>query len=176
MWRYFTFKNSYRYINALNMMVESYNNTIHSSTKYAPSAINDTNILQVFRNLYAGESFTSYSKPKFSVGDKVRISRQKNIFEKGYVTNYSEEIFEIDKVLIRNPIVYEIKDLSGEIITGTFYEYELQKVAVSDETPFKIDKILDSKGRGISRQYLVRWKGYPPKFDSWVSAKDIESI
>jgi hypothetical protein len=78
--------------------------------------------------------------------------------------------------LIRNPIVYEIKDLSGEIITGTFYEYELQKVAVSDETPFKIEKILDSKGRGVSRQYLVRWKGYPPKFDSWVSAKDIESI
>ena len=65
--------------------------------------------------------------PKFQVSDRVRISKYKNIFAKGYIENWSEEVFVIRK--IKNTVLwtYVISDLNGEPITGTFYEKELQK-------------------------------------------------
>ena len=66
-------------------------------------------------------------KPKFKVGDHVRISKYKNIFAKGYTPNWSEEVFVIKKVKNTVPRTYVINDLNSEEITGIFYEKELQK-------------------------------------------------
>ena len=63
--------------------------------------------------------------PKFKVGDHVRVSKYKNIFAKGYITNWSEEDFVIKKVKNTVPWTYVISDLNGEEIVGTFYEKEL---------------------------------------------------
>ena len=60
---------------------------------------------------------------RFKVGDRVRISKFKNIFAKGHTPNWSTEIFNINKV----PYTYNLKDLNGEEITGSFYDRELQK-------------------------------------------------
>ena len=60
--------------------------------------------------------------PKFQAGDHVRISKYKNIFAKGYTTNWSEEIFVIKKIKNTVPWTYVISDLNGEKIIGTFYE------------------------------------------------------
>ena len=65
--------------------------------------------------------------PKFKVGDHVRISKYKNIFAKGYMPNWSEEVFIIKKVKNTIPWTYVINDLNSEEIIGTFYEKELQK-------------------------------------------------
>ena len=65
--------------------------------------------------------------PKFKVGDHVRISKYKNVFAKGHMTNWSEEIFIIKKFKNTVPWTYVINDLNGEEIIGTFYERELQK-------------------------------------------------
>ena len=62
---------------------------------------------------------------KFKVNDRVRITKYKNIFSKGYTENWSREIFIIDSVLKTNPWTYKIKDLNGEKIIGNFYEREL---------------------------------------------------
>ena len=51
----------------------------------------------------------------------------KKHFEKGYTSNFTQEIFVIEKVLQTNPITYKIKDLNNEEIIGSFYEKELQK-------------------------------------------------
>ena len=64
---------------------------------------------------------------KFKVGDHIRISKQKNVFAKGYTPNWSEEVFIIKKVKNTVPWTYVINDLNGEEIIGTFYEKELQK-------------------------------------------------
>ena len=64
--------------------------------------------------------------PKFKVGDHVRISKYKNIFAKGYMPNWSEEIFVIKKVKKTVLWTYVINDLNGKEIIGTFYEKELQ--------------------------------------------------
>ena len=66
------------------------------------------------------------NNPKFKVGDHVRISKYKNIFAKGYIPNWSEEIFLIKKSKNIVPWTYVINDLNGDEITGTFYENELQ--------------------------------------------------
>ena len=65
--------------------------------------------------------------PKFKVGDRVRISKHKNIFAKGYMPNWSEEVFISSKIKNTVPQTYVINDLNGEEITGTFYEKEQQK-------------------------------------------------
>ena len=81
--------------------------------------------------------------PKFTVGDHVRISKYKNIFAKGYVPDWSEEIFVIKKVKNTVPWTYGINDLNGEEIIGSFYEKELQK---TNQKEFIIEKILKRKG------------------------------
>ena len=65
--------------------------------------------------------------PKFKVGNHVRISTYKNIFGKGYTSNWSEQVFVISKIENTVPWTYVVNDLNGEEITGSFYEKELQK-------------------------------------------------
>ena len=67
---------------------------------------------------------TNPKAPKFKVNDRVRITKYKNIFSKGYTENWSREIFIIDSVLKTNPWTYKLKDLNGEKIIGSFYEKE----------------------------------------------------
>ena len=66
------------------------------------------------------------------------------------------------------PATYELRDLAGEAIKGRFYEPDIQKVLKSDDECFDIDRILKTRKRDGKIQYLVSWKGYPSKFDSWV--------
>ena len=66
---------------------------------------------------------------KFKVGDHVRISKYKNIFAKGYAPNWSEEVFVVSKIKNTVPWTYVVSDLNGELITGNFYEKELQKTS-----------------------------------------------
>ncbi len=79
----------------------------------------------MYENLYP-EKETEIKKPKFKVGDRVRIAKKKGTFEKGYTTRWTREIFIIEEVLNTNPVTYKIKDLKGEEIKGSFYEQELQ--------------------------------------------------
>ena len=84
--------------------------------------------------------------------------------------------FKVTKVIQHDVPVYEIKDLNDEIIDGHFYEAELLKVIFNPNAEFKIDKIIQSKGKGISKKLLVSWKGYPPAFNSWILAKDLKLL
>ena len=167
MWKYFTDNNTYTYIDILPDLVEDYNNTVHSSTKLTPvEASNKKNELTVWRNLYPDRYKIHDLTPKFSVGDKVRLSKKKKTFEKGYTTRWTEEIFTITEIQNTDPITYKIEDLQGEKIKGTFYEPELQK---TEQQIFRIEKVI-KKEKGKS---LVKWKGYSDKFNSWVDNKNL---
>ena len=167
MWKYFTDNNTYTYIDILPDLVEDYNNTVHSSTKLTPvEASKKKNELTVWRNLYPDRLKIHDLTPKFSVGDKVRITKKKKVFEKGYTTRWTEEIFKITEIQNTNPITYKLEDLNEKEIKGTFYEPELQK---TKQQVFRIEKVL-IKGKNKS---LVRWKGYDETFDSWVDNKKL---
>ena len=147
------------YFDVLNDIVNKYNNTIHITIKMKP--------IDVTNDSYAEYNEDSNKKdPKFKVGDHVRISKYKNIFAKGYVPNWSEEVFIVNKIKNTVPWTYTITDLNGEQITGSFYEKELQK---TNQKEFIIEKVLKRKGD----QLYVKWKGYENSFNSWINKKDI---
>ena len=92
MWRYFTKKQTIRYVDALQDFVRSYNDSYHRSIGMAPSAVNGANQETVWQRLYGHDGGGT---PKYRVGDRVRISKAKRHFEKGYMANWTEELFTI---------------------------------------------------------------------------------
>ena len=127
MWKYFTANNTHKYNNILGSLLQTYNTTKHSSILMSPlEGSKKSNEPIVFAALTRHADPIS-KKPKYKIGEKVRISKYKKLFEKGYTTNWTREVFEIHDVHHTNPITYRISDSNGEIIEGTFYESELQK-------------------------------------------------
>ena len=99
MWKYFSANSTNVYINVLPDLVREYSNTRHSFIKMTPvKASKKENELRVWRNLYPEHLEIYDIKPKFSVGDKVRISKKKKTFEKGYTIRWTDEIFTIVEV------------------------------------------------------------------------------
>ena len=108
------------YIDELDDIVSQYNKTYHRTSKMKPVDGKDDTYIDI-------EKEVNDKDPKFKVGDYVRISKYKNIFDKGYTPNWSEEVFVIKKVKNTVPWTYVINNVNGEEITGAFYEKELKK-------------------------------------------------
>ena len=147
------------YIDKLDDIVNEYNNTYHNTIKMKPIDVKDNTYINTDKE-------TNDKDPKFKVGDRVRISKYKNIFAKGYTPNWYEEVFVIKKVKNTVTWTYVINDLNGEEIMGTVYEKELQKTSQEE---FRIEKVIKRKG---DKMY-VKWKGYDNLFNSWINQKDL---
>ena len=107
------------YYDVLDDVVNEYNNNKHNTIKMKPIDAGDN------KRVYIDEHNEKYSR--FKVGDRVRISKFKNIFAKGYTRNWSTEIFIVDKINDTVPYTYNLKDLNDEEIISSFYDRELQK-------------------------------------------------
>ena len=178
MWRYFTAKNTHRYIDVLPELIESYNNSYHRSIKMTPLQVTKENAAQVFRNLYAPSIHRkkAATKMNFKEGELVRISKLRGVFDKKYEQSYTDELFTVSEGIPRQPPVYKLKDYDGEVIKGTFYEKELQKVKVSNDKAFQVEKILKRRVVRGKKQMYVCWKNWPEKFNSWVDAGEIKDV
>ena len=119
-YKYMTSISKNVYIDKLDDIVNEYNNTYHTIIKMKPADVKDNTYINTSKKI-------NNKDPKFKVGDRVRMSKYKNIFAKGFMLNWSEEVFIIKKVKNTVPWAYVIDDLNGEEIIGTFYEKELQK-------------------------------------------------
>ncbi len=166
MWKYFSYKNTLRYVDVLDDLVRSYNETFHRSIQMAPTEVNAQNESLVRRRLYGPKKIPT--EWKYAVGDKVRISRARRVFKKGYLPSWTEEIFYVATRQPTDPQTYELIDSAGEKLKGKFYEEELQKIIKEDDV-YKVEKILKTRSRGGKKEYFVKWKGYPDKFNSWVT-------
>ena len=162
---YFTRKTTLCYIDVIHDLVQSYNETYHSSIKMAPVKVDAETEAVVYKTLYPPIKRKTIEY-KFNVGDVVRISSARQAFSKGYRQKWSEEIFTVVKRHPTDPPTYSLTDYEGEEISGKFYTEELQKV-VKEE--FKIEKVLRTRRRGGKIEHFVKWLGYPEKFNSWVS-------
>lgn len=179
LWRYFTDKGTYRWTDVIQRLTDNYNNSYHRSIDCKPIDVTRSNQFEIWQKLYPDENKTKrIVGPK--VGDYIRISKFKRIFEKGYLPNWTEEVFVVAKRRGRTPKpVYELKDLQNEPIIGTFYIDEVQKiekVADSDETVYKIERVIKKRKRNGREEIFVKWFGYPDKFNSWIPQKDLVSI
>ena len=162
----FTLNNNTIWINDLDKLVNEYNNSYHRSIKMKPiDASKKSNENIVRNNLYNFKN--TNKKPKFTIGDRVRISLLKNTFEKSYTSNWSQETFIIDDIKTSNVHYYFLKDLQGEKIDGMFYEQELLKTKQNDL--YIIEKII----KKVGDKYLVKWKNYSDKFNSYVNQNNI---
>lgn len=177
-YRYMTFKQSDRYIDRLQEFARGYNKTYHRTIDTKPELVKPNNEEEVRVSTFLSREETPHKQTKrpykFNVGDKVRISNIKSVFDREYDQKWSGEIFIVRRRFLRNGIpVYTLSDYNDEAITGTFYQPELQKVDVREEDTFKIEKILKTRGRGPNKQYYVKWLYWPKKFNSWINAGDM---
>ena len=147
------------YIDKLDDIVDEYNNTYHRTIKMKLIDVKDSTYIDFGKEVNDND-------PKFKVGDYVRISKYKNIFAKGYILNWSEEVFVIKEIKSTVPWTYVINDLNGEEIIGISYENELQ---TTNQQEFRIDKVIKKKGDKL----YVKRKGYDNSFNSWIDKKDL---
>jgi hypothetical protein len=109
------------------------------------------------------------------VGDLVRVSHLKSLFDREYQQKWSGEVYKVVGRYMREGIaVYKLTDYADEPITGTFYNDELQAVHVDENTTFKIEKIIRRRTRGRRKEALVRWLHWAPKFDSWIPLASVK--
>ena len=153
MWRYFTHKASHRWLEYLSQIVKAYNNAYHRMIDRAPKDVNAQNEMSIWL-----KNENKISKPKksakYKVGDYVRLHKIKGTFAKGYLSNWTEEIFTVSGVMLdQSPVKYKVKDYDGNEIEGAFYEQELNHVT-KPET-YKIEEVIKTrKKQGSSKKSI----------------------
>lgn len=167
-WLYkeFSANGQYKWLTILSQITQKYNNSFHRTIGMKPADVTPYTQLSVYNYPKVAP------KSKFHIGDIVRISKYKGLFEKGYTPNWSAELFKIIKVNITNPVTYLIEDMTGQPIRGSFYTNELQKTKYPDV--YLVEKILRriKRAKGGDRVY-VKWWGLPSKDNSWINGEDI---
>ena len=168
MWAYFTAEQTKEYIKNLDEFVNSYNNSYHRAIGMKPSEVKKSDQDKIWLRLY-GSNGPSKPKRKVKADDKVRISKVKGVFEKGYMPNWSEEHFYVKKEEPRKRPVYKLEDEDGMDIKGQFYKEEVQPIS---ENRYVVEKILRKRKSKGKEEFFVKWKGWPAKFNSWITEDD----
>lgn len=166
MWKDFSEHGSYNWTEGLEKLLERYNTRKHRTIGLAPVEVNEKNAPEVLKRLMQ-KNLPPKKKNKFKVGDSVRISKYKHLFEKGYTPNWTTEIFVVDQVQRTRPVTYKLRDFENQLIQGGFYEEELQKTKFKDV--FLVEKILKTKGDKV----FVKWLGFDKKHNEWIDAENV---
>ena len=127
-YKYMTANNTLRYIDNLQNFVSAYNKRKHRIVNIAPANITKKNESLIYKHQYGPYLKSLAKKHRYKIGDTVRISKYKKAFSRGYLPNWSKEIFVISKEISSRPPTYILEDRSGDILKGTFYDAELSKV------------------------------------------------
>ncbi|XP_043263174.1 uncharacterized protein LOC122403621 [Colletes gigas] len=165
MWKMFTLNGNYKWIDSIQHLVSKYNARKHRTIGMRPIDVTPTNAAKLLTTVYSHVKIAAPAR--FKVGDAVRVSKFKTIFEKGYTPNWSTEIFTIAEVQKTNPATYLLKDAYEKPIAGGFYEHELQRVANSDV--YLVEKVLRKKGNSV----YVKWLGLNNSHNSWIHKSNV---
>ena len=178
MWKYFTSRNTYKWLEVLPKLVHAYNHAKHRVIKMRPADVNKENAMLVWERLYGNDERNKRTITNVSEGDTVRISKAKGQFEKGYLPNWSREEFFVDKMNAKFlPSMVTLKDHRGERIEGNFYKDEIQKISRNvDDDVYEVEKVIRQKREHGEIWYLVKWLGYNNDFNSWVRKRDITAV
>lgn len=190
-YRFLAKQKSRRYIDSLQDLIKSYNATPHRSLgNVAPKDVNKENAANLWAYMYlkprlrknTNKSIKSEKKKKtrqlyrYKIGQLVRISHLRGPFQRVYNEQWSFEVFKICKRFQMQGIpLYELVDLMEDKVLGRFYQPELQSVNKSDDALWEIEKVIKRRKRNNNIQFLVKWLGYPDKFNSWVDEADVQT-
>ena len=190
--RYMAYNKTRRWIDVLQDITDSYNNTYHRSIRMSPTEALSTNDATLWKNQYEKRLTPEKSKtekvapPKrlprkstfrFKVGDVVRLSKIPGTYDKETDQKWTDELFTISSRSLNQGIQkYDVKDFANEPIRDKFSADELQKVTVDRDTQYDIEKILRKRNVRGKTQVLVHWRGWPSKFDSWIEEDQVKDF
>ena len=183
-WRYMREKNAFTYFNVLQDFIVSYNNTKHSALGIPPIQVTKDNerrsridqyLLYAKRNRKTMKAEGIPQKFALKLGESVRIPHARKKFDRFYDEKWSAEVFTVYRRFRRDNIcIYKLEDKEGEKLKGSFYNRELQKVTYNPNGVYKIEKVIRTKVEKRKKQVLVKWRGWPKKFNSWVYASNLK--
>ncbi len=189
--RYIVYKQSSRWIDVLQPMVESYNHTYHRSIGMRPIDVTKENEgMLLARSMYPAVKETRrevkikkekmkrrWSTYRFKLDDYVRISQLKTPFDKQYNQKWTGEVFKIASRHRREQRpVYKLKDYNDEPVSGMFYQSELQKVVIDPNRLWKVEKVLRTRRRKGREEVFVKFLHWPKKFNTWIPKREIENL
>jgi hypothetical protein len=203
LYRYFTHAHSERYLEVLPAILTSYNGAYHRSIGMAPKEVTQANEPVVYNNLYGsrppyhtntvvgGDAKILKPRPIVPSEATVRMAHPHKAFSTGYEPTWTQELFKVagshsqaDAPLYkpkqgsrqRPPHhLYNLVDMAGEDIKGSFYPQEIQPVdSVQAGKQYEIQKIIRRRGKGANQEVLVKWKGLHRKYNEWILASSIQ--
>lgn len=163
LYKYFSYHGTTNWISVLQAIIDEYNNTKHRTIGISPNQVDKENEKFILDHVYRFKPH--YKKPKFKVGDSVRISRYKKIFDKSYRPQWTTEVFKVSEVRHTSPRTYNIRDLDGNEIEGSFYEQEISICKEPDV--YLVEKILKEK----NGKAFVKFIGF--KDPEWIDKSNI---
>jgi len=169
LYRYFTAANTLEFDQHLQELVDGYNATPHRSIGMAPKQDTWKNEQAVWKRLYS-QPKKKKRKPTLKKGDYVRLNKIDRTFQKAYTPGWTEEVFVVHRVIPGAIPTYKIHEWDDTPLDGTYYEEDLQKVRVTDL--FRVEKVLKRE----KNRLFVKWKGWPDKYNSWISTKDVKKL
>ena len=177
--------NTHQWLSLLPVILDEYNNRPHSSltVSLTPAQASKSEYTELVSEAWRqqmqkkkegmyGRKEVGPLRPQYQVGDRVRISRLKGTFEKGYDKNWSNEVFTIKEIKMTDPVTYILIDDNGETIEGSFYDQELLKTQL--EPKRLIEKVVQVDKK--RKRALVKWLGLPESQNSWVTLSEIQNL
>lgn len=176
LFKYLGLHETMRWLDVLPKIVASLNRTKCRTTGMRPIDVGFHNATEVWNRVYGQAAEVEKKKPKYEQGDKVRIAKQKTTFEKSYWPNYTDEVYEVEKVMAKKnePHTYDLKTKEGIPIAGKFYTPELSRTKYDRDSKLVIEKILATRKRRGLTEYLAKWKGRPEEQAAWITQADVE--
>lgn len=166
MWKLFSLRGTHKWLDIIQELTSQYNNSRHRTIGMKPVEVNSDNVKLVLKRINKSKK-NLFKRAKFKIGDKVRVSKLKKVFDKGYTPNWSTEVFTITRVSQTKPYTYHLKDYQDKPIAGGFYEEELLKTKYP--TVYLVEKVLRKKGKKV----YVKWLGFDKTHNSWINKKDM---
>ena len=159
LWRYFTSENKQEWTKVLQDAVHAYNHSVHRIIKRKPANVTAADVSDM-RDEMSARSEPPKGKDDIQVEEKVRISKVKSIFDKGYLPNWTEEIFTVESInRKKKPFMYKLKDYKNEIVEGSFYRHEIQPVTKTDDV-YLVEKILLALLKYIVFMSVNLWRNF----------------
>ena len=171
-WTYLSDRGTVRWVDVIQQLVDAYNHSRHRSIGMAPADVEKKDEDRIWTRLY-GDGDTHLKAP-IPDGAMVRISKNKGVFDKGYMPNWSKEHFTVSEApgprRGTKRRVYKIADYNGEPVKGVWYPEELQQIT---DNQYRIERVLRRrKAADGSTELFVKWEGWPEKFNSWINEAD----
>ena len=171
-------KGTQRWIDCIDKAMKIYLNRMHNTIKMSPQEAelkkNESLVRRELYNYFFKSGGMKWQKAKYKKGDTVRVWKYHRKFKRGYEDNFTKEYFKISKVLKNLPVVrYKLQDINGEEILGSYFQEELVPYT---EPEFHKIIIVDTKGIGVNKKFLIKYDGWDDKYNRWVKAKDMVDL